>query len=224
MGIRDIIKKSFLEGFATSDIHVDTIFICIFLATMLAAYILLVYRQINKNSFYNRSFGLSLLGMAVFTAAIILTIQSNIVVSLGMVGALSIVRFRTAIKDPMDLVFLFWSICVGIICGAGFAMIAVIVSLWFTVLIILFNMIPGAKENLILVVNADSCALEADILQVVKNTCKYSRVRARNASKTSLNMAIEVRPDDQAGLICQLVQLEGISYASLVEHDGEVTA
>lgn len=224
MGIREIIKKSFLEGFATSDIQVQTIFVCIFLSTLLAAYILLIYRQINKNSFYNRSFGLSLLGMAVFTAAIILTIQSNIVVSLGMVGALSIIRFRTAIKDPMDLVFLFWAISVGIICGAGFAMIAVIVSLWFTVLIIVFNMLPAATDNLVLVVNADSCVREADIMQVVKSTCKYAKVRARNASKNNLNIAIEVKVENQADLIQDLVDIEGVTYASLVEHDGEVTA
>lgn len=219
----DTIKKAFLEGYATSDIGISTIFICIFCTILISAYIFMVYKKINKNSFYNRGFNLSLIGISVVTAAVILTIQSNIVVSLGMVGALSIVRFRTAIKDPMDLVFLFWSISVGIICGAGFAMIAVIASLGMTVVIVLFNMLPSAKGNLVLVVNADSYEREAKIMKTVEKGCTYAKVRARNVSKTSLNMAIEVKVDDQAALIRNLVEIEGLCSASLVEHEGEVT-
>lgn len=219
----DTIKKAFLEGYATSDIGISTIFICIFCTILISAYIFMVYKKINKNAFYNRGFNLSLIGISVVTAAVILTIQSNIVVSLGMVGALSIVRFRTAIKDPMDLVFLFWSISVGIICGAGFAMIAVIASLGMTVVIVLFNMLPSAKGNLVLVVNADSYEREAKIMKTVEKGCAYAKVRARNVSKTSLNMAIEVKVDDQAALIRNLVEIEGLCSASLVEHEGEVT-
>ena len=97
-------------------------------AVAVAAYIYAVYKYVNRRAFVNRNFTLSLIALSVITAAIILTIQSNIVVSLGMVGALSIIRFRTAVKDPLDLVFLFWSIGAGIMCGAGFALIAVISS------------------------------------------------------------------------------------------------
>ena len=194
-----------------------------FSVTVIAAYVFLIYKQINKNSFYNRNFNLSLMGMAVLTAAIILTIQSNIVVSLGMVGALSIVRFRTAIKDPMDLVFLFWSISVGIICGAGFAMIAVIASLAMTAIIVLFSMIPGASGNLILVINAASFEDEKQIMQAVKENCRFCRTRARNISKTSLNLAIEIQTDKEEELIRGLMGMDSVLCASLVEHDGEVT-
>lgn len=223
MELIQTIKKAFLEGYATSDIGMLTIFICIFCTMLISAYIFLVYKKINKNSFYNQGFNLSLVGISVVTAAVILTIQSNIVVSLGMVGALSIVRFRTAIKDPMDLVFLFWSISVGIICGAGFAMIAVIASLGITVVIVVFHMLPSAKGNLVLVVNADSYACEAAIMKVVDECCAYAKVRARNVSKNSLNMAVEVKVQDQAALIQRLVETEGVNSASLVEHEGEVT-
>lgn len=223
MNFIDIFKKSFLEGYATSDIQISTVFICILCTAILAAYIFLIYRSINKNSFYNRNFNMSLVGIAVVTAAVILTIQSNIVVSLGMVGALSIVRFRTAIKDPMDLVFLFWSITVGIICGAGFVMIAVIASLALTLIIVLFSMLPDAKGNLILVVNADSYKNEEPIMDIVTKTCRISKVRARNITKSSLNLAIEIRCTQQETLIATLMELEGIISASLVEHDGEVT-
>lgn len=223
MGIKDIIKKSFLEGYATSDIQLSTVFVCIICTVVLAAYIFLVYKSINKNSFYNKNFNLSLVGMAILTAAIILTIQSNIVVSLGMVGALSIVRFRTAVKDPMDLMFLFWSISVGIICGAGFVMIAVIASIGMTIITVLFVSIPDGKDNLILVINANSHKYETEIMDVVKNRCRYVRTRARNVTKTNLNLAIEVKVIDQIALIDDLMNLEYITSASLVEHDGEVT-
>lgn len=219
----DTIKKAFLEGYATSDIGVSTIFICIICTILISSYIFTVYKGINKNSFYNRGFNLSLIGISVVTAAVILTIQSNIVVSLGMVGALSIVRFRTAIKDPMDLVFLFWSISVGIICGAGFALIAVIASLGMTVVIVLFNTLPSAKGSLVLVVNADSYERESVIIETVEKHCTYAKVRARNVSKASLNMAIEVKTADQAALIRNLVEIEGLASASLVEHEGEIT-
>ena len=158
------------------------------------------------------------------TSAIILTIQSNIVVSLGMVGALSIVRFRTAVKDPVDLMFLFWSISVGIICGAGFAAIAVVASIAMTILIVCFSMLPEARETVVLVVNASSYEDEETIMKLVGETCKYAKTRARNLTRTSLNLAVEVKPKDQKALIDGLMGMDGVVSASLVEHDGNVTA
>lgn len=222
MGIKDIIRKTFLEGYATSDIQISTILVCIACTSVIATYIFIVYRSINKRAFYNRNFNLSLMGMAVITAAIILTVQSNIVVSLGMVGALSIIRFRTAIKDPMDLVFLFWSIGVGIICGAGFAVIAVIASIALTVILVFMHMLPEAKGSLVLVVNALSYENEDEIMGIVDSTCQYAKTRARNVAKNNINLAIEVKVKDQKALIRQLMELESVISASLVEHDGDV--
>lgn len=118
MSFKDIFKKSFLEGFASTEITTVTIVAALAVASALAFYIFLVYRVLTRKTFYSKNFNISLAGITVITAALILTMQSSVVLSLGMVGALSIVRFRTAIKDPMDLMFLFWSISVGIICGA----------------------------------------------------------------------------------------------------------
>ena len=161
--------------------------------------------------------------MAVITAAIILTIQSSIIISLGMVGALSIVRFRTAIKDPMDLVFLFWSISVGIVCGAGFAVIAVIASLVLTCGILLANWLPIAKAPQILLVNSDSFENEKEIMEIVGKYCSLHRVKARNLTKDHLDMAIEVRVKEEAQLVRELMKLKAIVSASLIAHDGEVT-
>lgn len=219
----DLIMKSFLEGYATSELNVGTMFFCMGIAAAIGLYIFLIYKLVNKNSFYNRNFNISLIALTVITAAIILTIQSNIVVSLGMVGALSIVRFRTAIKDPMDLVFLFWSISVGIICGAGFAMIAVIASVVLTIIIVCLSLFSSPRETMVLVVNADEYN-ENQVLEAVKANCGFWKVRARNISGTGMNMAIEVRTKEPQALIRQIVGTEHVVSASLLEHDGEITA
>lgn len=224
MGIKDIIKKSFLQGYASNNITLNTVLICLACTLVLAIYIYLIYKFVNKNSFYNKNFNLSLIVIALITASIILTIQSNVVVSLGMVGALSIVRFRTAIKDPMDLGFLFWSISAGIIAGAGFAMIAVAASLVISVVILLFSAKATVKGSLLLVVNANSYSDEKEIVELVSSETVYMKVRARNASKSSLNMAIEVKAKDQGELIKKVIELPCVLNASLVEHDGEITA
>ena len=223
MGIREVIRRSFVEGYATGSLEIDAVFVCILCTAAIAVYIYMVYKCINKNSFYNRNFNLSLIAIAIVTSAVILTIQSNIVVSLGMVGALSIVRFRTAIKDPMDLFFLFWSISVGIICGAGFAMIAVVASFVLTVTIVVFSLLPESRRSLLLVVNASSYQDEGQVMQIVDDSCQYARTRARNVTRGGIHFAIEIREKDQKELIEKLMELECVTSASLVEHDGDVT-
>lgn len=217
------LETAFFEGYATRDLNITTIFICIGFTAVIALYICLIYKIVNKNSFFDRSFHLSLFALAVVTAAIILTIQSNIVVSLGMVGALSIVRFRTAIKNPMDLVFLFWSISVGIICGAGYAMIGVIASCVLTMGIVLFSVMPSERESLILVVNAGDY-IEEKILDVVDENCRDWKVRARNIGRGNVSLAIEVKTGSPRNLVQEVSAIDQVSSVSLVEHDGDVTA
>lgn len=223
MKIWDIVKKSFVEGYASMDLQVSDIIICLLCTVMIATYVYMIYKEINKNSFYNKNFNMSLIALAVITAAIILTIQSNIVVSLGMVGALSIVRFRTAVKDPLDLVFLFWSISVGIICGAGYALISMISSLIVTLIIVLMANTKEVKGTMILVVNADDYMSEDDILQVVHKYAQYVHIKARNISHSGINMAIEVKVLETKKLIAGLMRIQGVMNASLVDHDGDIT-
>lgn len=190
---------------------------------LISIYIFILYRVINRQAFYNKNFNISLPAMAIITAAIILTIQSSIIISLGMVGALSIVRFRTAIKDPMDLVFLFWSISVGIVCGAGFAIIAVIASAVLTCGILLADYLPIAKAPQILLINSESFENEKEIMEIVKKYCSLHKVKARNLTIDHLDMAIEVRVKEEAALVTELMKTENVVSASLVAHDGEVT-
>lgn len=223
MSFKNVFRKSFLEGYASLDIQVGEIFMCMVCTLVLAVYIFEVYKILNHNSFYNKNFNLSLIALALITAAVILTIQSNIIVSLGMVGALSIVRFRTAVKDPLDLVFLFWSISVGIICGAGFALIALVCSLFLTVTVILFSKLPLPKISQMLVVNAKNCQSEDEIMEVVEKNCQYFKTKARNVTKDHLDMVVEVRVKDEKGFIRELMELDTLVSASLVAHDGDVT-
>ena len=221
--IFNTIRKAFLEGYAVSDLDITTMFLCVLFTALIATYICIVYKLVNKNSFYDRSFHLSLYGLSIITAMVILTIQSNVVVSLGMVGALSIVRFRTAIKNPMDLVFLFWSIAAGIICGAGYAMIAVIGSIVLTIGIVVFSAIPGGKDTMILVVNCKDDA-EDKILDSLDRNCKNWKIRARNITQDNENMAIEVKTRNPRKLIGEIKVINEVVSVSLVEHDGDVTA
>ncbi|GFI17975.1 hypothetical protein IMSAG249_02152 [Lachnospiraceae bacterium] len=223
MNYIDIFKKSFLEGYASANLTVKSILVCMLVTILISAYIFMIYRIINRNAFYNKNFNMSLPAIAVLTAAIILTIQSNIVISLGMVGALSIVRFRTAIKDPMDLVFLFWAISVGIICGAGFAVIAVIASAVLTAGLLLADYLPVAKSPQILLVNSSTFESEENIMEIVKKYCSLYKIKARNLTQDHLDMAIEVKVKEEGNLVKELMRVGSVTSASLVAHDGEVT-
>ena len=223
MTFQDIFKKTFLEGWQSTEIGTSAMAATMLVVSVLALYIFFVYRVVTRKTFYSQNFNISLACVAVTTAAIIITIQSNIVVSLGMVGALSIVRFRTAIKDPMDLAFLFWSISTGIICGAGLAEFAVILALVLTAAILLLNHIPVAKAPMILVVNASDLTMEKQILEAAGKYCRSLNVKARNLTAVSLDLTVEVRTSQGSQLVQDVMALPGVTAASLLSHDGEVT-
>lgn len=223
MSFKDIFKKSFLEGYASSEITTVTIITALGIACLLALYIFFVYRVITRKTFYSKNFNITLAGITVITAALILTMQSSVVLSLGMVGALSIVRFRTAVKDPMDLMFLFWSISVGIICGAGLAQVAVILSVVITVGILVLDHMPVAKAPMILVVNASQLDAEDAVADTVKKYTKLFLVKSRNMTATSLDLVIELRTAEGNKLVREVMGLKGVTSVSLLSHDGEVT-
>lgn len=223
MSFKDIFKKSFLEGFASTEITTKTVLVALAIACALALYIFFAYRVITRKTFYSKNFNISLAGVTVITAALILTMQSSVVISLGMVGALSIVRFRTAIKDPMDLMFLFWSISVGIICGAGLAEVAVILSVIITLGILILDHMPVAKAPMILVVNASNLDAEEAVSQVVKKYAKHFNVKSRNMTSATLDLILELRTAQGSALVKEVMAVSGVTSASLLAHDGEVT-
>lgn len=221
MSFKDIFKKKFLEGFAASSPTTSSIAVALLVAALLGVYIFIVYRIVTRKSFYSQNFNISLVALALITAGIILTIQSSVVISLGMVGALSIVRFRTAIKDPMDLVFLFWAISIGIICGAGLFEVAILLSAAVTVVILLLDLIPVVKSPMLLVVNSSDVNGEAAIMNVVKKYTRTSHVSSRNLTAQQLDMIVELRVKNESGLICEIAALPGVTHASLVSREGD---
>lgn len=218
----DIFKKSFLEGYANIELSAKQIVVVIGFAVLLGLYIYAVYRFMTKKTFYSKSFNISLVLMSVITAAIILTVQSSVVISLGMVGALSIVRFRTAVKDPMDLAFLFWSISVGIICGAGLVEIALILSVVATVVIYVLDHIPVLKAPMILIVNSSQEADSAIIEEIKKNTGNYIE-KSRILTNGTLELVYELRTKDVPALSKAVSAVSGVSSVSVLSHDGEVS-
>jgi len=223
MSFKDIFKKSFLEGYAGSEITLVTIVAALAVASALAFYMFLVYRVATRKTFYSKGFNIALTGITVITTALILTMQSSVVLSLGMVGALSIVRFRTAIKDPMDLMFLFWSISVGIICGAGLAQVAVMLSIVLTLGILILNRFPVAKAPMILVVNASSLDAEAEVTQTVSEYEKHFVVKSRNMTDVSLDLVIELRTAKGGEMVHAVQSLPHVTSVALLSHDGETT-
>lgn len=190
-------------------------------AAILGIYIFFIYRIMTASTFYSKSFNVSLILMCVITAAIIVAIQSSVIVSLGMVGALSIVRFRTAVKDPLDLIFMFWSISIGIICGTGMLGLAIILTLLATVLVLVFYRLPDVRKSMILVINAQDNSHAAEIFEIVGKYDKSSNVKSRSLTKESADFLMEVRVKDSEGLLSELNQIQGILSVSLVAHKGE---
>ena len=223
MSVKDMIKKSVLESGVFDQYNISSILVALAAALALGILIFLVYRRFYTGVIYSRTFAVTLVGMTVLTCMVTLAISTNVVISLGMVGALSIVRFRTAIKDPMDLVFLFWSISVGIICGAGLAEVAVILSFLITIGILLLDKMPVVSTPMLMVINADSSDVEEQILTAVKKYSKYSKVKSRNMSGERLSMIIELRTKQESELIKEANELEHMLSVSLLEHDGEAT-
>ncbi|MBQ6320297.1 MAG: DUF4956 domain-containing protein [Lachnospiraceae bacterium] len=218
----DIFKKSFLEGYASVELSAKQIVIVIFFALLIGLYIYATYRFLTKKTFYSKSFNISLVLMSVITAAVILTVQSSVVISLGMVGALSIVRFRTAVKDPMDLAFLFWAISAGIICGAGLVEIAIILSVVATIVIFALDRIPVIKTPMILVVNAGVDS-DVEILEKIRENTSYYEEKSRVITDGVLELVYELRTKDGALLSKAVSAVSGVNSVSVMSHDGEVS-
>lgn len=223
MSYVDIFKEDFLLNYTNQNISMLHVAIVLTLTCALALYIFIVYRLVTKKTFYSKNFNISLAATAVITAAIILAVQSSIVISLGMVGALSIVRFRTAVKDPMDLCFLFWSIAVGICCGAHMTEVAVTLSLMLTILVIILDRLPIGRAPMILVVNLQEAGKEPELMQVVGKYAKYYKVKSRNIVSERCNLVVELRINQEYELVQEISALKGVQSVSLVSHDGEVT-
>ena len=200
---------------------VDTL-IALGLAFVIGIFIYLIYKKTYKGVMYSATFGVSLLAMSMITTLVILAVTANIVLSLGMVGALSIVRFRTAIKEPMDIAFLFWAIAAGIVLGAGFIPLAIIGSVIIGAVILIFaNIKTIGATPYILIVN---CAFQAErnVNYVIKQESRKYLLKSKTVTPKGLELTYEVRiRDKEAYAVNKLINLEGVGNAVLVSYNGE---
>lgn len=213
-----------MDNFAVTGVNITDVLHVMFITFVLSLYIFFVYRFVSRKTFYDKNFNISLPAVALITAAVIITIQSSVVVSLGMVGALSIVRFRTAIKDPMDLVYMFWAIATGIICGAGLYMVAFTAALTITVVICLLDQLPMAQGQKVLVIQASAKDIEDVIVENIAQYAKYYKVKSKNISQEGLNMVVEIKAKEDSVLLQSLSDMEAVEYVSLLDYDGEIVS
>ncbi|MDF2567980.1 MAG: hypothetical protein K0R90_1436 [Oscillospiraceae bacterium] len=220
MTFNDIFKTNFLEK-TTSFSLLDTA-IAMGLAFAIGLFIFLIYKKTYSGVMYSDSFGVSLIAMTLITTLIILAITSNVILSLGMVGALSIVRFRTAVKEPLDIAFLFWSISVGIVMGAGFIPLGVLGSLFIGIIMIVFVNKKSTDTPYVLVINYDDDSYESSILNYVKSNTKKNVIKSKSVSKSGAELTVEVRLlDKSAWFVNDISNIEGVTNVVLVSFNGE---
>lgn len=222
MSFNDIIKSSFVEQFQSGEIDLNMLLIALLFSLIMALYLFVVYRFFVRKSLYNINMNISIVGMTIITTAIMLTIQSNLILSLGMVGALSIVRYRTAVKDPMDLFFLFWSIGCGIMCGARQFPLAIIVTLGLTAVIFILSQFPALKAPYVLVVNGATEGLEEALGEVLESLCSHYKIKSRNISWDMERVVVEVRTNTPRELIDEVSRIGEGTRASLLTYEGDI--
>ena len=220
MTFNDIFKSSFLENIGSVSL-VDMV-LALVLAFGLGLFIFLVYKKTFSGVMYSSSFGVPLVALTMITTMVILAVTSNVVLSLGMVGALSIVRFRTAIKEPLDIAFLFWAIAVGIVLAAGMIPLAVLGSVFIGVVLLVFVNQKPYRDPYIVVLSCDgheSAQRSLDYLEAQVQRCV---VKSKTAQRGSVELNLEVRMKDaDTGFVDTLAGLEGVQSAVLVSYNGD---
>lgn len=220
MTFNDIFKSSFLEK-ATSFAVIDFV-IAMALAFALGLFIFWVYKKTYNGVMYSASFGLSLMAMSMITTLVILAVTSNVVLSLGMVGALSIVRFRTAIKEPMDIAFLFWAIAIGIVLGAGLIPLAVFGSVFVGLILWIFVNRKTSDHPYIMIINCADKEGEIRALDKIKESVRKQVLKSKTVSKSGIEMTLEVRlKGDDSDFVNEISEIEGVDSAVLVSYNGD---
>ena len=226
MSFNDIFKNKFLDTFnakANEIFNVYTILFSFFVSLIIGVMIFFVYKYTFGGVMYSRSFNGSLLGLTIISTFVISAVTSNVVLSLGMVGALSIVRFRTAIKDPMDLVFLFWAIGSGIVIGAQIYALAFIGSIIIGAVIFLTSQRLSFDSPYLIIINCENQTSESICIDAIKNHTKKARLKSKIVSAgkgTELIYEIRVQGDN-TDFINELSAIEGVQNASMVSYNGE---
>lgn len=220
MNLNDVFKSNFLENVAAVSI-LDTVMAMV-LAFGIGMFIYLVYKKTYKGVLFSSGFGVTLVALTMISTFVILAVTSNVVLSLGMVGALSIVRFRTAVKEPLDIAFVFWSIASGIVLAAGMIPLAVFGSVMIGVILLIFVNKKTTDMPYIIVVNCNNREAESKVKSFIDENVKKSIIKNKTVSKDGIELNIEVRlKNDNTDFINNVVDLEDVNHAVLVSYNGE---
>jgi uncharacterized membrane protein YhiD involved in acid resistance len=219
--LSDIFKSNFLEN-ATSISIVDGA-LALGLAFCIGLFIYAVYKKTFKGVMYSKSFSTSLIALCMITSLVILAVTSNVILSLGMVGALSIVRFRTAIKDPMDIAYLFWSIGVGIVLGAGLIPLAIIGSLFIGLILVIFTNKSNSDNPYILIISCDDESVENNVLKIIGNKVKKYGIKSKTVTGgKGVEFTIEIRLKTmETSFVNEISRENGVNSAVMVSYNGD---
>lgn len=220
MTFNDIFKSSFLEN--VTSVSVLDMILALVLAFGIGMFIFLVYKKTFSGVMYSSSFGVTLVALTMITTVVILAVTSNVVLSLGMVGALSIVRFRTAIKEPLDIAFLFWSIAVGIVLAAGMIPLAVIGSVVIGAVLLVFVNKKSHVNPYIVVLNCVDHESEVRATEFLRGQAQRCVVKSKTAQKGAIELNMEIRlKGDNTDFVNTLSEMDGVSSAVLVSYNGD---
>ncbi|MBR3991796.1 MAG: DUF4956 domain-containing protein [Clostridia bacterium] len=214
--ITDYIKN----GYAKEEVNLALVLSVLIVAAILAAYEFLVYRFVSHRAFYNKSFNISVAVLPFFIATIVLCLQSSLVITLGTIGALAIIRFRTSVKDPVDMVYLLWSVHTGIMCGCQLYEVAVLTSLVVTLILFILNYVNIGKRPYCLIIHCAPDSEEA-VMAKVKASTKRFRIKSRNYTSKGMDFAIECSVKDPKALSDALAAEPLVERFSVIEYDNE---
>ena len=220
MSFSDIFKSSFLEN--VTAVSLPDMLIALALSFGVGLFIFLIYKKTYQGVMYSSGFGVTLLALTMITTLVILAVTSNVVLSLGMVGALSIVRFRTAIKEPMDIAFLFWSIAVGIVLAAGLIPLAVFGSIFIGAVLFAFSQKKTADSPYILVVHCENSEIEEQARIFVKSQVRRLNLKSKSVDNGNVELNYEIRlKEDSSAFVNELEAMPGVSRVVLVSYNGD---
>ena len=220
MTFKDVFKSSFLDNVV--EVSVTDVLLAMLFAVVIGAFIFFVYKKTFQGVMYSSGFGITLIGLSMVTTLVILAVTSNVVLSLGMVGALSIVRFRAAIKEPFEIVFLFWALAVGIVVGAGMFLLAVIGSVLIGIILLVFARRKIGEHPYILVVRCDNGEAEKAVLAALRKAVASSTVKAKTVNPAGIELSVEVTlKNGDTTFVTGIFELDGVADASLVTYNGQ---
>jgi hypothetical protein len=203
-----------------NEVMATSIIIAVLLSTLvLSAYEFVVYRLVSHRAFYNKSFNVCIAVLPLFVSTIILCLQSNLVITLGTIGALAIIRFRTAIKDPVDMIYILWSVHIGITCGCQLYEVALLTSIFVTVVLIVLENLNMGKKPFVLVFHCES-GKEKEILEKIEANTRSYKVKSRNFKKDGMDYVVEISVKDPETLVNAMKETQ-IEKFSLIEYDNE---